>query len=41
MLGEDGAAVGIDFAEGDGTHSCPLKSEAESADPAEEVEDIH
>jgi hypothetical protein len=30
-----------DFAERDGPHSGPLKSEGEAADPAEKVEDIH
>ena len=41
MLGEDAAAVGIDLAEGDGSHSGSLEPEAEPADPAEEIEDIH
>lgn len=41
MLAEDGAAVGLDFAERDGSHSGALEPEAESADAAEKVEDIH
>jgi len=41
VLGEDAAAVGIDLAEGDGSHSGSLEPEAEPADPAEEIEDIH
>jgi len=32
VLGEDGAAVGVDFAERDGSHSSSLKAETESAD---------
>jgi hypothetical protein len=40
-FGEHRAAVPIDFAEGDGAHSCSLKSERKSADAAEEIEDIH
>lgn len=39
VLSEDGPAVGVDLAEGDGTHSGSFKPEAETADPAEEVED--
>jgi hypothetical protein len=35
MLFEDGAAIGVDLAEGDGSHSGPFKSERESADTAE------
>jgi hypothetical protein len=34
-FGKDGAAVGFDFAEGDGSESGALKAEAEAADPAE------
>jgi hypothetical protein len=34
------SAVGINFAEGNGTHSGSLKSETESADAAEEFEHI-
>jgi hypothetical protein len=40
MLCEDAATERIDFAELDGAHSSPFKSETESADAAEEVEDI-
>ena len=39
MLGEDAAAIGIDLAEGDGSHSGPLEAEAEAADAGKEVED--
>jgi hypothetical protein len=35
VLGKDGAAVGLDFAERDGSHSGSFESEAESADAAE------
>ena len=35
MLGEYGAAVGIDFAERDRVHSDSFKSKAESSDAAE------
>jgi len=36
-----GAAEGIDFAEGDGSHSGALEAETESADSGEKIEDIH
>jgi hypothetical protein len=39
-LGEHCAAVGLDFAEREGAHSCSLESETEATDAAEEVEDI-
>lgn len=39
VLGEDRSAVGIDFAEGNGTHPSSLEPETESADAAEEIED--
>jgi hypothetical protein len=35
MLGEDAAAVGIDFTERDGSHSGSLKPETEPSDAAE------
>ena len=41
MPGEDAPAVGVDFAEGNGSHSGPFKSEAEAADAGKKVEDIH
>jgi hypothetical protein len=41
VLGEDASAIGVDFAEGDGSHSGSFESEAEAADSAEKVEDIH
>ena len=41
MLGEDTSAVGIDLAEGDGSHSGALEAEAKSADAAEKIENIH
>lgn len=41
MLSKHGSAVGINLAEGDRSHSCPLKAKAESADAGEEVEYIH
>jgi hypothetical protein len=41
MLGEDSAAEGIDFAEGDGSHSGSFKPEAESADAGKEVKHPH
>jgi hypothetical protein len=38
VLGEHGAAVGLDFAEGDGSKSaCSLKSKAEPSDPTEQI----
>lgn len=39
MLFEDGAAIGIDLAEGDGLHAGPLEAEREAADAGKEVED--
>jgi hypothetical protein len=39
VLAEHGAAVGVDFAEGDGSHPGSLEPETESADAGEEVED--
>ena len=41
MLFEDGAAERLDFTERDGSHSGSFEPEAESADAAEKVEDIH
>lgn len=41
MLGEDGAAVGIDLAERDGSHPGPFEAEAEAADAGKKIEDIH
>jgi len=41
MFGEYCSAVGLDFAEGNGSHSGSLESEREAADAAEEVEDTH
>ena len=41
MLGEHTPAIGIDFAEGDGSHSGSFEPKAESANSGEEVEDIH
>ena len=41
VLGEDASAVGIDFAESDGSHSGSFEAETESADAGKEVEDIH
>lgn len=41
MLSEDGLAVFVSLAEGNGPHSCSLESEAESTNAAEEIEDIH
>ena len=38
---QDGAAIGVDLAEGFRSHSGPLEPEAESADAGKEVEDIH
>jgi hypothetical protein len=35
VLGEDGSAVGVDFAEGDGSHSGSFEAKAESSDAAE------
>jgi hypothetical protein len=40
MLFENCAAIGLDFAERDCSHPCPLESEAEAANPAKEIEDI-
>jgi hypothetical protein len=41
MLGEDTSAIVVDLAECDGSHTGPFEAEAEAADSAEEVEDIH
>jgi hypothetical protein len=41
VLGEDFATERLPFAERDGSHSGSFKPEAEAADPAEKVEDIH
>jgi hypothetical protein len=41
VLSQDCSAVGIDFAERDGAHSCSLKPETESANSRKDVEDIH
>jgi hypothetical protein len=41
VLSEHGATELVSLAEGDGAHSCSFESEAETADAAEEVEDIH
>jgi len=38
---QDGAAIGIDLAEGDGSHAGALEAEGEAANAAEKVEDIH
>ena len=40
-LSQDGAAVRLDFAEGDCSHSGAFESEAKAADAAEQVKDIH
>jgi hypothetical protein len=40
VFGEDFSALGVNFAECDGSHPGPFESEAESADSAEEVEDF-
>lgn len=39
MLGEDALAEGLDFAEGDGSHSGSLKPEGKAADAREKVKD--
>jgi hypothetical protein len=41
VFSEDGAAKLVSLAERDSSHSCSLKSERETTDAAEEVEDIH
>jgi hypothetical protein len=41
VLSQDGAAVGLDFAEGDGSHSGSFEPEAESSDPGKEVKNAH
>jgi hypothetical protein len=41
VLAEDGTAELVSLAEGDGAHSSSFESERNSADAAEEVEDIH
>lgn len=41
MFLEDGAAILIALAEGDGSHSGSLKPEREATDTAEDVKDIH
>jgi hypothetical protein len=40
VLAEHGSAVGVDLAEGDGSHPGSFESEREAADTGEEVEDI-
>jgi hypothetical protein len=40
VLSQDGARVSVALAEGDCLHPGSFESETESADPAEEVEDI-
>jgi hypothetical protein len=37
---EHPSAVGLDFAEGDGSHPSPFEAETEAADPRKEVEDV-
>jgi hypothetical protein len=39
-LPQDGSAVGLDLAEGDGPHAGPFESETEAADAGKEVEYI-
>lgn len=39
--GKDGAAVGVDFTERDGSHSGSFESKAESPNAAKEIEHIH
>jgi hypothetical protein len=41
LLAENSPAVGLNFAERDRTHSGSLEPEAESADSAEDVKDVH
>ena len=41
VLGEDASAVGVDLAEGDGSHSGALKAKRETADAGKEIEDAH
>jgi hypothetical protein len=41
VLSQDGSAIGIDLAEGDGSHSGSFEPEAEAANTGKEVEDIH
>lgn len=41
MLSEDGLAEWLDLAESDGLHSGSFEPEAEAANSAEEIEDIH
>jgi len=41
VFGEDAAAVGVDFAEGDGAHSGSFEAKAEPSYAAEQVKDIH
>lgn len=41
MFGEDALTEWLDFAERDGSHSGSFEPEAEAADSAEKVEDIH
>jgi hypothetical protein len=40
VLSQDGSAIGLDLAEGDGPHSGPFEPEAEAADAGKEVEHI-
>jgi hypothetical protein len=41
VLREDGAGERLDLAERDGSHPGSLEPEAEAANSAEEIEDIH
>ena len=41
MLGKHASAERLNLTERDGSHSSPFKSEAESTDAREKVEDIH
>jgi hypothetical protein len=41
VLAKHGSAVGVDFAEGDGSHPGSFESKGESADAGKEVEDKH
>jgi hypothetical protein len=41
VLAEHSSAEGIDLTEGDGSHPGSFEPETESANAAEEIEDIH
>ena len=41
MLGEDAPAIGVDFAEGDGSHSGSFKAKAKPSNAGKKIENVH